>query len=59
MRCGRARAAVGTVALVAPGVVAGLVPWLLTGWSTNDGWPPVAALTFGQALLLGQPEVLI
>jgi protein-S-isoprenylcysteine O-methyltransferase Ste14 len=113
----RARAAVGSVVflVVAPGVVAGLVPWLMTGWSTHDWWPPirvlgglmigaglavllqafvrfvvegigtpapiapterlvvggayryvrnpmylaVAALIFGQALLLGQAEVLL
>jgi protein-S-isoprenylcysteine O-methyltransferase Ste14 len=42
----RARAAVGSVAflVVAPGVVAGLVPWLVTGWSTHEWWPPVRVL---------------
>ena len=25
--------------VVAPGVVAGLVPWLLTGWDARSGWP--------------------
>lgn len=42
----RARAAAGSVVflLVAPGVVAGLVPWLVTGWSTHDWWPPVRAV---------------
>jgi protein-S-isoprenylcysteine O-methyltransferase Ste14 len=45
-RVSRARAAVGSVVflVVAPGVVAGLVPWLLTGWSIHDWWPPVRAL---------------
>jgi protein-S-isoprenylcysteine O-methyltransferase Ste14 len=27
-----------------PGLVAGLGPWLVTGWSTNGWWPPVRAL---------------
>jgi protein-S-isoprenylcysteine O-methyltransferase Ste14 len=42
----RKRAAFGSaVFLVAvPGVVAGLGPWLVTGWSTNGWWPPVRAL---------------
>jgi protein-S-isoprenylcysteine O-methyltransferase Ste14 len=39
----RARAAAGSLLflVVAPGVVAGLVPWLLTDWSTHGWWPPV------------------
>jgi hypothetical protein len=43
---GRARAAVGSVVFlaVAPGVVAGLVPGLLTGWSTHEWWWPARAL---------------
>jgi protein-S-isoprenylcysteine O-methyltransferase Ste14 len=42
----KARAGVGNVVflVVAPGVVAGLVPWLLTGWATHDWWPPVRVL---------------
>jgi protein-S-isoprenylcysteine O-methyltransferase Ste14 len=42
----RARAAVGTVVflVVAPGVVAGLVPWLVTGWTADEWWPPVRVL---------------
>ena len=37
----RVRAAAGTIVFlfVAPGVVAGLVPWLLTGWDSSG--PPV------------------
>ena len=38
----RTRAAAGTLVflVVAPGVVAGLVPWLLTGWdSAEPPWP--------------------
>ena len=56
---GRARAAAGSLVflVVAPGVVAGLVPWLLTGWDADDpsraaavaGWVMVGA---GTAVLL-------
>jgi len=55
----RLRAAAGSVAFlaVAPGVVAGLVPWLLTGWDSADsprwleivGWLVLAS---GAAVLL-------
>jgi protein-S-isoprenylcysteine O-methyltransferase Ste14 len=43
---GRARAVAGSFAflLIAPGVVAGLVPWLLTGWQTHAWWPPLRVL---------------
>ena len=43
---GRARAAAGSVVflVVAPGVVAGLIPWLLTGWSGHEWWLPVRVL---------------
>jgi protein-S-isoprenylcysteine O-methyltransferase Ste14 len=48
----RARAAAGSVVflLIAPGVAAGLVPWLLTGWDSTD--PPLALKVLG-ALLSG------
>jgi protein-S-isoprenylcysteine O-methyltransferase Ste14 len=48
----RARAAAGSVVflLLAPGVAAGLVPWLLTGWDSTD--PPLALKLLG-ALLTG------
>lgn len=45
--------------VIAPGVVAGLVPWWLTGWQQGAGWPaPVRAaggllITAGAATLLG------
>jgi protein-S-isoprenylcysteine O-methyltransferase Ste14 len=37
------RAAFGSVLFlfVAPGVMAGLVPWLLTGWDAREVWLPV------------------
>src|SRR3954470_15667253 len=40
------RAAAGTALflVVAPGVVAGLVPWLLTGWDASDPWPPLQVM---------------
>jgi protein-S-isoprenylcysteine O-methyltransferase Ste14 len=42
----RARPLIGTFAflVVAPGVVAGLLPWLITDWDANAWWPPVRAL---------------
>ena len=38
------RAALGSAAffIAAPGTVAGLVPWLITGWQVRQGWPPWA-----------------
>jgi protein-S-isoprenylcysteine O-methyltransferase Ste14 len=50
----RARAAIGSAAffVLAPGLVMGLVPWLLTGWRVEDplpGWAPVRVV--GAALL--------
>jgi protein-S-isoprenylcysteine O-methyltransferase Ste14 len=41
-----ARAIAGSFAflLIAPGVVAGLVPWLLTGWEAHAWWPPLRVL---------------
>jgi protein-S-isoprenylcysteine O-methyltransferase Ste14 len=47
----RFRAAVGSFVflLVAPGVMAGLIPWLLTDWSSND-WP-IPLRVIGAALI--------
>jgi protein-S-isoprenylcysteine O-methyltransferase Ste14 len=55
----RARAAAGTLVflVVAPGVVAGLVPWLLTGWDSTD--PPLALQVAGALLLAGGVLVLL
>ena len=49
----RARAVLGSVLflVVAPGVVAGLVPWLLTGWQV-DGDPSWAATAAGWLLIV-------
>ena len=42
----RARAIAGSFVflLAAPGVVAGLIPWLLTGWEAHPWWPPLRVL---------------
>jgi protein-S-isoprenylcysteine O-methyltransferase Ste14 len=58
----RARAAAGSLAflLVAPGVVAGLIPWLLTGWDNrydSSYWWPVRVA--GLLLLVGGIAVLL
>jgi protein-S-isoprenylcysteine O-methyltransferase Ste14 len=57
-----ARAASGTVVFlaVAPGVVAGLVPWLLTGWDVEEPLPHWLPLRIvGAALLLAGLVVLL
>jgi protein-S-isoprenylcysteine O-methyltransferase Ste14 len=42
----------------APGVVAGLVPWLLTGWDADaEWWPPLRVL--GVVLLVAGAAVLV
>jgi len=55
----RARAAAGSLLflLVAPGVAAGLVPWLLTGWDSTD--PPMAAKLLGGVLIVAGASVLV
>ena len=55
----RARATVGSLVflVVAPGVVAGLVPWWLTGWEANDVWLPVRIV--GAVLLVAGVAVLL
>ena len=43
---------------VAPGVVAGLVPWLLTGWEVDaEWWPPVRVL--GALFVIAGAAVLV
>jgi protein-S-isoprenylcysteine O-methyltransferase Ste14 len=55
----RARAAAGTIVflLVAPGVVAGLVPWLLTGWDSSG--PPVWLQVIGWLAVAAGATVLL
>jgi protein-S-isoprenylcysteine O-methyltransferase Ste14 len=53
------RAAAGSAIFfaVAPGVMAGLVPWLLTGWEVEHVWAPVRVL--GVALIVAGAAVLV
>ena len=55
----RARAAAGSLVFLAlaPGVVAGLVPRLLTGWDSTD--PPLALQVAGAALIAAGGAVLL
>jgi protein-S-isoprenylcysteine O-methyltransferase Ste14 len=54
------RAAIGSVVflLVAPGVAAGLVPWLLTGWDAADG-VPLPVVVAGALLIAAGAAVLL
>ncbi len=56
---GRARAAAGSFVflVIAPGVVAGLIPWLLTGWAAHEWWPPVRV--FGGLMIIAGLAVLL
>ena len=53
------RAAAGSALFfaLAPGIMAGLIPWLLTGWETGDAWPPLQVL--GAVLVLAGGGVLV
>jgi len=55
----RGAAAIGSSLFMAlaPGTVAGLVPWWLTGWRGHPWWPP--APVFGGALVLAGGVVLV
>jgi len=55
----RARAAAGSLVFLAlaPGVVAGVVPWLLTGWDSTD--PPLGAQVAGGALIAAGALVVL
>ena len=56
----RGRAALGSAIflVLAPGVVAGLVPWLLTGWELEERWPTVVHVV-GLVLLAAGVTVLL
>jgi protein-S-isoprenylcysteine O-methyltransferase Ste14 len=43
--------------VAAPGVVAGLVPWLLTGWDSTD--PPAPVVVLGAAFIAGGAGVVL
>lgn len=53
------RAALGSVVFlfVAPGVMAGVVPWLLTGWDSTD--PPALLVVAGAILVVAGAAVLL
>ena len=55
----RARAAAGSLVflLLAPGVTAGLVPWLITGWDSTSPWLPLGVA--GVALIAAGLVVLV
>jgi protein-S-isoprenylcysteine O-methyltransferase Ste14 len=55
----RARAAIGTTVflVLAPGVVAGVIPWWLTGWESDDLWAPLRVL--GATLIVAGAAVLL
>jgi len=59
VRSTRLRAAAGTslFLVIAPGVVAGLVPWLLTGWESSG--PPAWLAAIGWALIVLGAAVLL
>lgn len=45
--------------LIAPGVVAGVVPWWLTGWAAHHPPYPVPARVFGAGLVLAGVAALV
>lgn len=55
----RVRAALGSVLflVIAPGTVAGLLPWLLTGWESSDPW--VGFQLLGAGLIVAGVGVLM
>jgi protein-S-isoprenylcysteine O-methyltransferase Ste14 len=57
----RARAAAGSLVflLVAPGVVAGLLPWLLTGWAVDDSFAWLPLQVIGALLIAAGVAVLL
>ena len=59
MSTSRLRSALGSGLFfaVAPGIVAGLVPWWLTGWEAGTTWPPLQVL--GALLLVAGAIVLV
>ena len=43
--------------VLAPGIVAGLLPWLITGWRAEPVWPPLQVL--GWIVLVPSVAVLV
>jgi protein-S-isoprenylcysteine O-methyltransferase Ste14 len=59
LRDARLRAAVGSLLflVVEPGVIAGLVPWALTGWKVAD--PPLIIAVVGYVILVAGVMILL
>ena len=57
MRRGIAAAGSAIFFALAPGVMAGLIPWWLTGWDAKDTWAPLRVL--GAALVVAGLVVLV
>ena len=59
-RARRIRAALGSLAflVIAPGVVAVLIPWLLTGWEGRDDWPWPVRLAGAALVCVGGAALL-
>jgi len=57
----QARAALGSAAFLvaAPGVVAGLGPWLLTRWEARDPEPPLVLQLLGAGLIVAAAAILL
>jgi protein-S-isoprenylcysteine O-methyltransferase Ste14 len=55
----RVQAALGSglFLILAPGVMAGLVPWLLTGWDSTD--PPLILVVVGAVLIVAGVVVVV
>jgi protein-S-isoprenylcysteine O-methyltransferase Ste14 len=59
MRIAAAAAGSSLFFAVAPGVVAGVVPWLLTGWEAADPPWPLAVRVMGAVVLVAGAVVLV
>lgn len=59
-RASAARAWIGTIffLFLAPGIVAGLVPWLITGWRHHD-WGEAGWVEFAAWLVIGAGAVFL
>jgi len=58
MRTITAAAASLVFLVIAPGVVAGLVPWWLTGWQPGAGWPVPVRITGAVLIAAGAVALL-
>jgi protein-S-isoprenylcysteine O-methyltransferase Ste14 len=58
VRRGVAAAGSALFFLVAPGVAAGLVPYLLTGWEVDEAWPTAVRVVGALLLAAGLPVLV-